>query len=827
MAKGKSSASSATRKKHARKAAAAHGELAADPAVPKEKKAKGKDKRSKNEPRKKVYIPPVKPAPVRLDPLDTLGLAQTLPPELTVVLRRLAKKDGVTKRRALEELVTWINRAGAEGENEAREVLAEMVPVWLHHPPFLLLHPTRGIRQLAAALHSSLLTIPYTSARLLSYISSELEYDQQDYVLGTWLLATYDVDRQTAARARETWTAHTAFLVPNNTNASSTGSIPRADKLTLDRATLTRLWSFSFSSTQPVEPPSSRSQPRKGPPQQRKGAAPTPPRKGPLARMAEEDARRSPSPGALAEHGNVGGEGEAEKEREDTPDAALAPLADPLLWTILHPVQHPPFSPSADGFGHDQPGVRSAAWSLLHTLLKTCKGRIAADARLLRTLSRAVLHSAWVELDVCRVRQWRDAGDAESDEEEDEEDESDEEGGRQQSQAAEPRGEQRRLVRSTAWREFMDFLALGCGGAPVQGYPAVLVVLSTAPDLILFTPGDQSSSSSIPCEELLVNLWAALDGCALSGVDRKATNKAFVEALRDSTVRLSGEYPASSTGASEAANEKMVKNRGPVFIMATNFVLSFGGPLAVSVFLIVLSAAGKDHLNTVWRVAFGIGIMLPLPVFYFRMRMLSPKLYRESAIKSDAFRTGSLSSDIGDRLLGPAAHEVQQMVDPATRVTFPNGVFSGTIISSVIEDGSIRSTAEWQLLLGAIALPGVFVGALVCNRLGRRNTMILGFSGYLVFGLIIGCAYEKIIPLFVILRGSRHTGIHPNLGKKWTFIIAAICGVVDVLVTYFFVPDMTGQDVAEEDERFMRYLAENESTGEVGKDGELRLAGDR
>jgi len=57
--------------------------------------------------------------------------------------------------------------------------------------------------------------------------------------------------------------------------------------------------------------------------------------------------------------------------------------------------------------------------------------------------------------------------------------------------------------------------------------------------------------------------------------------------------------------------------------MDTNFVLSFGGPLAVSVFLIVISAAGEDHLETVWRVCFGIGILLPLTVFFFRLRMMS------------------------------------------------------------------------------------------------------------------------------------------------------------------------------------------------------------
>lgn len=66
----------------------------------------------------------------------------------------------------------------------------------------------------------------------------------------------------------------------------------------------------------------------------------------------------------------------------------------------------------------------------------------------------------------------------------------------------------------------------------------------------------------------------------------------------------------------------------------------------------------------------------------------------------------------------------------AKQVTFPNGVFSGTIISSVVKNGSILKTAEWQLLLGSIAIPGVLIGAWLCDRLGRKNTMMLGFSGY-------------------------------------------------------------------------------------------------
>ena len=36
------------------------------------------------------------------------------------------------------------------------------------------------------------------------------------------------------------------------------------------------------------------------------------------------------------------------------------------------------------------------------------------------------------------------------------------------------------------------------------------------------------------------------------------------------------------------------------------------------------------------------------------------------------------------------------------------------------------------------------------------------------------------------------------------FIVAAIFGILGVLVTYFFVPDMTGVDLSEEDARFMK-----------------------
>ncbi|KAJ8292394.1 Glycerophosphoinositol permease 1 [Rhodotorula toruloides] len=279
-------------------------------------------------------------------------------------------------------------------------------------------------------------------------------------------------------------------------------------------------------------------------------------------------------------------------------------------------------------------------------------------------------------------------------------------------------------------------------------------------------------------------------------------------------IGVGGEYPSSSASAAEAANEKMVKSRGPVFIFVTNLVLSCGTIFACILYLIVFEAAGglNANLNTVWRTVFGISMVPPLAVFIFRMRMLNSQLYRKNAIQQ------------GVPLLLTLKYYWRSLIGTCVAwflydfVTFPNGVFSGTIISSIVHakgKSLFRHTAEWQLLLGTIALPGVFVGAWLVNRIGRRNTMMLGFSGYLLIGLIVGCAYNK--------RTQSFTPIRNNLGPRWTFIVAAICGILGVLVTFFFIRNDLGGDLAEEDRKFVAYLRSQGWEGHIGVSGKEAL----
>lgn len=139
----KSSASAGTRKKHASKKSGkdgdgdAGGSSAGGQRPPKEKGQKKLSKAQKKAlPKVKQYIPPPKPpAPPIPDPLDGQGLARTLPAELVVVLRRLGKKDEVTRRKGLEELREgWVGslKQGDEVEQEIRETaLVSAVPVWV------------------------------------------------------------------------------------------------------------------------------------------------------------------------------------------------------------------------------------------------------------------------------------------------------------------------------------------------------------------------------------------------------------------------------------------------------------------------------------------------------------------------------------------------------------------------------------------------------------------------------------------------------------------------------------------------------------------------
>ncbi|KAL4073539.1 hypothetical protein J3A83DRAFT_4370818 [Scleroderma citrinum] len=327
MAKGqKSSASSGTRKKNARKAAAAaaptgsaSNPLSSSP-IPATKPLKNTKytKRELKEARKreKVYIPPVKPAPPQLDPLDTTGLARTLPPDLVIVLRSLAKKDVVTRTKALEELSKWVDDAAKEPSDVAEEdyatgekaqIVIEILPVWLHRIPVLFTHPVRRIRFLAASLQTNLIRLPPARSALVRWAQEQASQEELETVLGTWTMLAHDVDRGVAIVGERALTEFIGGL-PNLPNACP---LPR---LELTQSMLVALLDFSrrtvldpaglHAALNPVAAPvvptviHVASGKKGGPPIQRKGAQMQGRKSGQPALQAKKGGRYVPPPTA-------------------------------------------------------------------------------------------------------------------------------------------------------------------------------------------------------------------------------------------------------------------------------------------------------------------------------------------------------------------------------------------------------------------------------------------------------------------------------------------------------------------------------------------------
>ncbi|KAI0263034.1 hypothetical protein BC834DRAFT_828029 [Gloeopeniophorella convolvens] len=577
MVKGgvKSSASSATRKKHARKAVKDAPPASDAPPLPKEKKAKGKA-RGKEPPRKKEYIPPRRPPPAQPDPLDTHGLAQRLPAPLLVVLRALGKKDALTRAKALDELrASWLagaqllrdDDAGTDPDADARlAALKLMLPVWLHHASALFLHPARRLRTLALSAHAEILRAPALRAALFSHLREAAPPAQLEALLGAWCMAARDAERPVALVARRSWDAHVALALAPVLGPDVPEDDDPARPLVLDAPRAAALLAFAqralldpaalHAALNPVQVSVDMAVPRtvRGRPVPAAVASASA-----SARRVEEEsaARRTEAEeesktdrnarlriGAL---GRCSGCSMRARRNSKRRSDMLEILSDARVWSALYHAPNCPFA-DVESFGHAQPVVRSYAWTLLQTLVENWIG--AADRRLVPMLSVAVLRSSFVEPSVqVRGAMWRPwlkflkefpraweidaafelpkADESESDAEESGSDAEDE-----AKASPAPAAPETKPVRSPAFADFLQFLELGCAGSPLEGYPAVLIILSTIPSSILL---HSDAAPDLPAAPFFASFWAAVDGRALSALERAAKSAAFLSALLECT----------------------------------------------------------------------------------------------------------------------------------------------------------------------------------------------------------------------------------------------------------------------------------------------------
>lgn len=564
MAKGgkTSSASSTTRKKQAAKKAEKLGQREENglrKTQGDKQKTKGLTKQEKKALKHapKQYIPPPKPPqPALPDPLDAQGLAKILPAELVVVLRRLGKKDAVTKRKGLEELRDgWINVIASLGGGEDAELekelkeqaLVDALPVWLHNLPALLVSPAH--RQLALQTQTSLLKLDSVRKSMIRTLDLGLlpgDHQCRD-IVGSWLSAAIEEGRRPGGR--ECLAAFERVADWSRSAAADTTDVSVEDNPDhLDMpAHLTNIVEYLRLATlapselhEDIHPPplpsSSASNSGRSTPAKPLKSAPHP--------FISEMSAASYEQQEADEKARLDA---AVNEEETFNRYRLSGLL--ALTYVLQSVAS--IEPSIESYLKEEslwdliasgtPPVRRAVYLVIQALVNKhqdfCKGR------LLSIVGPRLLSNVWKEEDagvwsggavsealllfLTKFREvWmlvepkKDQGGRDDADDGDDDDEGDDDNASDTSEdtVAEPG------VGHESFDSFLAFLQRGCNGYPAEGYPTLLVVLSTIPEQIL--PLETNS-----LDRLFASLWAPIDAKLLSSHSLGSSAAPILDAL--------------------------------------------------------------------------------------------------------------------------------------------------------------------------------------------------------------------------------------------------------------------------------------------------------
>ncbi|GFF43595.1 probable metabolite transport protein GIT1 [Aspergillus udagawae] len=300
----------------------------------------------------------------------------------------------------------------------------------------------------------------------------------------------------------------------------------------------------------------------------------------------------------------------------------------------------------------------------------------------------------------------------------------------------------------------------------------------------------------------------------------------------------------------------LIDRRGFLVAITTDFAVDLDFVAAGIVSLIVLACFQQEVKGGVWRVSFIIGIVLPILIFFLRIRMVNSTQYRKHAIKSKYPYMLVLKRYWKPMLGTSLAWFCYDFI------SYPFGIFSSTIISQLGPDNTTVQNIGFGTVVNCFYLPGCIVGGLLMDRIGRKQNMTLGFMLCAVWGFILGGALrpiQSVFPLFVVMYGifnafqemgpgvstflcasesfptplrGHFMGLAAAVGKagaaigtevftpiqnsfdstfkgqQAVFLIGSGFAVLGGLCSWFLIPDMS-RELETEDARFKAYLEEN------------------
>ena len=353
-------------------------------------------------------------------------------------------------------------------------------------------------------------------------------------------------------------------------------------------------------------------------------------------------------------------------------------------------------------------------------------------------------------------------------------------------------------------------------------------------------------------------------------------------------IGVGGEYPVASTSANERAEstKTLSKKRGETVVLVFSMQGwgNFVNTLVIAILLAIFGQTGAPYneksLEVVWRLSYALGLIPLVFIFCWRIWVL-----RESAVwegkrkalkeigragRSEVHRKyGLLLKYYWHRQFGTATSWF--VWDFAF---YGNKLFQGTFIKVINPTATLFEVLLWTALNSGVALIGYYFAAFTIDKswMGRKRMQSMGF--FMTGILFMFCAVfytslvtPKYIKTFQFLyyfssfwgqfgpnattwllpaelsptevRSACH-GFSAAVGKagvlvagvvfglvsdRTKFTISAVCGLVGVIVTLIFIPDITGLDLREGDSRWLAILdgKHNAYTGDAVNPKHLSL----
>jgi len=169
------------------------------------------------------------------------------------------------------------------------------------------------------------------------------------------------------------------------------------------------------------------------------------------------------------------------------------------------------------------------------------------------------------------------------------------------------------------------------------------------------------------------------------------------------SVGIGAEYPAGSVACSENTEEEGIPKGSQHFLFAisTNSMIDVGFVVATLVPFVLLYICGEDHLRAVWRLSFGLGVVFPIILLFFRTKMVESTRFVKSSMVRGPTPYKLIIKRYWKSFLGlSVAWFIYDFI------SYPFGIYSSTIVDIITGGASdLKTVFKWNIIINGTRLP--------------------------------------------------------------------------------------------------------------------------